>query len=593
MDDLICIMPLTENENETVPLNYYYNAITNKYYDVLLDEIPESEYHLYDINQPKMNKLEDIMDGAGQIGGEGELEESKGDEVIKISGEEVPNKEARRVEAISNIKEIGENNITMMTPQTIIKNLLTLFVIQSYDNNDKKRKEYCKLLSNFFRNNDPSILRNNGSFYKFDSSFVIKQTTIFNGKKIPLFKSKTPMEAILLSITTKSNKEKGITGYKRAVQYDINKFVLCINENCYRSAHPNSTPGQRQECTTCENFFNKNKGKHNYGMKISLIPVIKKKATSKKKAAAEDDNDVKDITLIKMEPAPIIRNYIKMCYNNYLPNYWASLSNSKLAKRLRGTMFDDKIDIFKKDINKNLKDLKKAFIFEFKDPETQKMVKINYSCELDNNYNYYPTDIYDLDHKDGDHFHNYMSNIISICKICHGIKTKLQNDKGIKSQNYFTGLLISNILSISNNKQTVYDYILKRIAARKGFLLKMIQVANNDEDEAGKAKIRNYYDYYNEDNMKTFINDNVQVVIDLSFEAAKWNNKSKLVEMLEFLMDEADFPEDLAILDGVDVNNLESLTAAKLKTILSDQQIIDYIKADPDYVQKYFEIRDS
>jgi hypothetical protein len=589
-------MPLTENENETVPLNYYYNAITNKYYDTLLDEIPESQYHLYDINQSKMNKMEDktegIMDGAGQIGGEGVLEESKNDEVIKISGEKVPNKEARRNEAISNIEEMGGNNITMMTPQTIMKNLLTLFVIQSYDNDDKKRKEYCKLLSNFFKDNDPSILRKNGSFYKFDSSFVVKQTTIFNGKKTSLFKSKTPMEAILLSITTKSNKEKGVSGYKRAVQYDINKFVLCINENCYRSAHPNSTPGQRQECTTCENFFNKNKGKHNYGMKISLIPVIKKKAASKKKAAAEDDNDDKDITLIKMEPAPIIRNYIKMCYNNYMPDYWASLSDNKLAKRLRGTMFDNKISSFKKDINKNLETLKKAFIFEFKDPETQKMVKINYSCELDYNYDYYPTDIYDLDHKDGDHFHNYMSNIISICKICHGIKTKLQNDKGIKSQNYFTGLLISNILSISNNKQSVYDYILKRIAARKGFLLKTIQVANNDKDIAGKEEIRNYYDYYNEDYMKTFIKDNVQVVIDLSFSGNKWS-KDHLVEMLDFLMEDKDFPENQNILNGVDVDNLDSLKVAKLKEILLDQPVIDFIKADPDYVQKYFEIKES
>ena len=52
-----------------------------------------------------------------------------------------------------------------------------------------------------------------------------------------------------------------------------------------------------------------------------------------------------------------------------------------------------------------------------------------FTCPMDKSrYNEFPSDIYDMDHKDGDHFNNTPENLITICKICHARKGKEQGD---------------------------------------------------------------------------------------------------------------------------------------------------------------------
>jgi len=312
-----------------------------------------------------------------------------------------------------------------------------------------------------------------------------------------------------------------------------------------------------------------------------------------------ENGDGKGNTLIDMEPSPIIRNYVKMCYNNFNVSYWDAMDNDVLKKRLKATIFDDiDLKLFKKNIKSNLKKLEDEFKFEYNIPNPIKNMPsigkgvINYKCELLNSYSYYPTDIYDLDHKDGDHFHNYTSNIISICKICHGIKTKLQNDKGIKSENYFTGLLISNILTISNKNQTVYDYIIKRVVARRTFIRDFIVVEDKFEDD--KDDIRKYYDYYYYDKgIKDFINKQVQEVIDIKFSNTKiWkkdNLQAMLIEVTQNIIFVKDYSDLLVNNNISDVQN-DNISAKTIKTILNDKRVLDLIKSTQDLLDKYYEL---
>lgn len=43
-------------------------------------------------------------------------------------------------------------------------------------------------------------------------------------------------------------------------------------------------------------------------------------------------------------------------------------------------------------------------------------------------YSEFPSDIYDMDHIDGNHNNNSPDNLITLCKICHTRKGKENND---------------------------------------------------------------------------------------------------------------------------------------------------------------------
>lgn len=54
---------------------------------------------------------------------------------------------------------------------------------------------------------------------------------------------------------------------------------------------------------------------------------------------------------------------------------------------------------------------------------------LGFKCPMDaSRYAEFPSDIYDMDHLDGDHHNNVASNLITICKICHARKGKESGD---------------------------------------------------------------------------------------------------------------------------------------------------------------------
>ena len=54
---------------------------------------------------------------------------------------------------------------------------------------------------------------------------------------------------------------------------------------------------------------------------------------------------------------------------------------------------------------------------------------LGFKCPMDpDRYSEFPSDIYDMDHKDGNHHNNIPENIITICKVCHSRKGKEAGD---------------------------------------------------------------------------------------------------------------------------------------------------------------------
>ena len=54
---------------------------------------------------------------------------------------------------------------------------------------------------------------------------------------------------------------------------------------------------------------------------------------------------------------------------------------------------------------------------------------LGWICPMDpSRFSEFPSDIYDMDHKDGDHHNNIPENLITICKICHARKGKESGD---------------------------------------------------------------------------------------------------------------------------------------------------------------------
>lgn len=54
---------------------------------------------------------------------------------------------------------------------------------------------------------------------------------------------------------------------------------------------------------------------------------------------------------------------------------------------------------------------------------------LGFKCPMDETrYHEFPSDIYDMDHKDGNHHNNVPNNLITICKVCHARKGKESGD---------------------------------------------------------------------------------------------------------------------------------------------------------------------
>lgn len=54
---------------------------------------------------------------------------------------------------------------------------------------------------------------------------------------------------------------------------------------------------------------------------------------------------------------------------------------------------------------------------------------LGFKCPMNSKrYSEFPSDIYDMDHLDGNHYNNVTGNLVTICKVCHARKGKENGD---------------------------------------------------------------------------------------------------------------------------------------------------------------------
>lgn len=70
-----------------------------------------------------------------------------------------------------------------------------------------------------------------------------------------------------------------------------------------------------------------------------------------------------------------------------------------------------------------------GIVFHKKDYCENKDSILGFTCPMDpDRYSEFPSDIYDMDHLDGNHHNNTLENLVTICKVCHARKGKEGGD---------------------------------------------------------------------------------------------------------------------------------------------------------------------
>ena len=88
-----------------------------------------------------------------------------------------------------------------------------------------------------------------------------------------------------------------------------------------------------------------------------------------------------------------------------------------------------------------------------------------YRCELSRSYKSYGNGIIELDHKDGEHHNNVITNIDPLCKICHGIKTDQQKDKAAGAGENYANIKFFAI-NLEGDPKVKEEYLFKLICGK-------------------------------------------------------------------------------------------------------------------------------
>jgi hypothetical protein len=423
---MIYIINFNIDENDDFYPNYYMDDTDKnniKYYDIYLTPISDIDYHKYAITK---------QDGSGknlQVGGvktKEQLKKEKENQEAELLEEDSPKLITESSSQWKFIKDLLIGNcyqdFALYGVQEEYDTKLEKYIeTQNVDLKNKKQKykekykeeDYAKKLEEYIEKQKLD-LKNKKQEYKEEYNELHNQS--LKSYKDKFFKILEMENLYIKSLSNNTyyyfNKLSDLckkeivfemitntkTFWEQKALYSENKVAYCLNYFCIHSAVFDGAIKQRQQCAKCKDYEKFGKIRQTgWGFEFETKPH--------KKFKIIEIYDYRRYT---------VSTYTNMCYNNFSPEYW-----NNLEVRLDG---------------KNREQAMDGYVFQYKHPVNRTMDPIqingkNYLCELRNPWNSYTLGLIELDHTNGKHNENNISNINPLCKICHGIKTHLQQDK--------------------------------------------------------------------------------------------------------------------------------------------------------------------
>jgi len=255
---------------------------------------------------------------------------------------------------------------------------------------------------------------------------------------------------------------------KRKALYNEFHAVNCLNFFCLRAAKFDKDVNQRQECPACDKY----RTTPNSSRPLGWIFFF-------------EERDLKGDTIVEIYASYkyVKASYTNMCHNNFNPTYWGPTK-----VKINGSTIKDVVPftyIPKSSKEERLNNIKHS-------PEPVIIDGKPYECELMRQWNKYGKGLIEVDHKDGDHHNNTLSNIAPLCKICHGIKTDKQQDKSAGSGENFK--IIARYDALFDGDQNQIDFINSLNNDVKGAIEVLTFIEKNGELEEFGDEILKIWD---------------------------------------------------------------------------------------------------
>jgi len=412
--------------------------------------------------------------------------------------------------AEKDIKDIKVIELEQATRWKFLSDILRKISFQTFD--EKSHEGYVT-------NRDKLIF-----ILKQDNFYLLANNKYYTFNKL----SKYCIQEIADEILCDSSKKK------RKALYNELHTVNCLNFFCLRPAKFDKDVNQRQECDACNNY-RVEPGKARPQGWIFFFNEV--------------DVDGKIVVEITSSCKYVKVSYTNFCYNNYNESYWG-----KTKVKINGDTVKDKHILTY--IPKSSKEETGLGIKH--SPEPILIDNKQYECELMRPWDSYGKGLIEIDHKDGDHHNNTLSNIMPLCKICHGIKTDKQQDKSAgEGENFKLIERYNELFKTENSKKEfikiLNDDVMKNINEICYRLEKNIFIANGDAinkiwDDPKIDIVRVYKSPLNKQELKDQleIEKNINMQLELKQDIAKSaENAATAVKERDDQASQVDISKDL------------------------------------------------
>jgi hypothetical protein len=195
--------------------------------------------------------------------------------------------------------------------------------------------------------------------------------------------------------------------------YLFGKRIFCLNKYCYRFAvdgASSATIKQRQECQKCTTARTTDSvNTDGYDIKIKF----------------SKQDGLYHVTMGHHDVVEILSR--KYCKNNHFKEKGIGYLTQSITYFDPETKKEVPMMIKRRKDNLSVED-QEAFMKRMNNPDFEEKY---FYCPISHfDYAQLPSDIFETDHINGNHFDNTKGNLQRLCKLCHAYKTFLSSDKG-------------------------------------------------------------------------------------------------------------------------------------------------------------------